>query len=87
MSASTSADTLEDEVEDYLAAPTTYAGIIEFWQVGKNRPWCWGVLIVVELTGAPEEVANTLQACYGLNSHSSHFSSMWTCIFVKQGDS
>jgi hypothetical protein len=40
MSASTSADTLEDEVDDYLAAPTTYAGIIEFWQVSKNRPWC-----------------------------------------------
>ena len=27
------ADTLEGELDDYLAAPLTYVGIVEFWQV------------------------------------------------------
>jgi hypothetical protein len=34
------ADTLEGEVDDYLAAPTIYANIIEFWQVCRNGLWC-----------------------------------------------
>ena len=34
------ADTLEDEVDDYLAAPLKYAPIIEFWQVCRNEPFC-----------------------------------------------
>ena len=27
------AGTLEGELDDYLAAPLTYVGIVEFWQV------------------------------------------------------
>ena len=33
------ADTLEGEVDDYLAAPTKSANIIQFWEVCRNGPF------------------------------------------------
>ena len=73
----TQANTLEGEVEDYLAAPTKLVDIVEFWQVCRNP-----TIIVKEylsnghVPGAPEKVANSLQACLRSDSHSSYFSTM-----------
>lgn len=33
---SAQADTLDREVDDYLAAPTKFATIIDFWEVCRN---------------------------------------------------
>ena len=34
------ADTLESEVDNYLANPTGFANIIEFWEVHRNGRFC-----------------------------------------------
>ena len=86
MSAYTQADTLEDEVDNYLASQDESVDIIKFWQVSRDGLLCWGILIVVEMAEAPEPVANTLQACHRLHPHSSNFSAMWACLLIKQGD-
>jgi hypothetical protein len=69
-------NTLDVEVAEYLAAKVGYANIIEFWQVCGNGQFCLGALTVVEMAETPDSMANTLQACHGLNPHPGHFSAM-----------